>query len=103
MTNVDRSCSPGAPDRAGKTEDTANAVYLLREIRSALGSDYGISVTLPASYWYLRWFDPKAMQDSVDFFGLMTYDLHGPVSHFQYPFRLQYCADTLIVYSGMRM
>jgi hypothetical protein len=47
-------------------------------MRVAFGSSYGISVTLPASYWYLRWFDPIAMQPYVDFFGLMTYDLHGP-------------------------
>ena len=47
-------------------------------MRAAFGSTYGISVTLPSSYWYLRWFEPKAMEPYVDFFGLMTYDLHGP-------------------------
>ncbi|MCJ1283616.1 hypothetical protein MMC26_002947 [Xylographa opegraphella] len=69
---------PGAPDRDGKVEDKANLVSLLQEMRSAFGTSYGISVTLPSSYWYLRWFDPKAMEPFVDFFGLMTYDLHGP-------------------------
>ncbi|OTA65820.1 glycoside hydrolase family 18 protein, partial [Hypoxylon sp. EC38] len=69
---------PGAPDRNGKPEDTKNFVTLLQEMRSAYGTSYGISVTLPSSYWYLRWFDPKAMEPYVDFFGLMTYDLHGP-------------------------
>ena len=47
-------------------------------MRAAFGTNYGISATLPASYWYLRWFDPHAMEPYVDFFGLMTYDLHGP-------------------------
>lgn len=69
---------PGAPDRDGATGDTENFVTLLKEMRAAYGSDYGISATLPASYWYLRWFDPVAMEPYVDFFGLMTYDLHGP-------------------------
>lgn len=50
----------------------------MEEMRAAFGTNYGISVTLPSSYWYLRWFDPKAMEPYVDFFGLMTYDLHGP-------------------------
>lgn len=51
---------------------------LLKEMRAAFGTALGISATLPASYWYLRWFDPIAMQPYVDFFGLLTYDLHGP-------------------------
>lgn len=69
---------PGAPDRSGNPDDTKNFVSLLEEMRSAYGTSYGISATLPSSYWYLRWFDPKAMEAYVDFFGLMTYDLHGP-------------------------
>lgn len=59
-------------------QDTQNFVSLVKEMRRAFGSSYGISVTLPSSYWYLRWFDPKAMEPYVNFFGLMTYDLHGP-------------------------
>lgn len=47
-------------------------------MQAAFGKNYGISATLPSSYWYLRWFDPKAMEPYVNFFGLMTYDLHGP-------------------------
>jgi chitinase len=55
-----------------------NFVSLVREMRSAFGSRYGISVAIAASYWYLRGFDPKAMEPYVDWFGVMTYDLHGP-------------------------
>jgi hypothetical protein len=46
-------------------------------MKAAFGSRYGVSVTLPASYWYLRWFDLKAMEAHVDFFNIMTYDIHG--------------------------
>ncbi|KAI2627732.1 glycoside hydrolase superfamily [Hypoxylon sp. NC1633] len=47
-------------------------------MRASFGTSCGISATLPASYWYLKWFDPVAMESHVDFFGLMAYDLHGP-------------------------
>ena len=46
-------------------------------MRQAFGSRFGLSLTLAPDYWYLRWFDAKAMEDSVDFFGFMAYDLHG--------------------------
>ncbi|EEY17149.1 oviduct-specific glycoprotein [Verticillium alfalfae VaMs.102] len=69
---------PGAPERGGrKLADVRNFPMLLREMRAAYGSSYGISLTLAPDYWYLRWFDAKAMEPSVDFFGFMAYDLHG--------------------------
>lgn len=68
---------PVAPDRDGRPEDMENFVSLVREMRAAFGSR-GISVAIAASYWYLRGFDPKAMEPYVDFLGVMTYDLHGP-------------------------
>jgi chitinase len=70
--------SPGAPDRGGVKEDTDNYVALLREMRASFGTQFGISIAIPSSYWYLRWFKPKEMQQYVDWFGIMTYDLHGP-------------------------
>ncbi|KAH6638816.1 glycoside hydrolase superfamily, partial [Boeremia exigua] len=69
---------PGAPDRGGVPEDTDNYVLLLKEMRASFGTQFGISIATPASYWYLRWFKPKEMQQYVDWFGVMTYDLHGP-------------------------
>ncbi|KAF7558106.1 hypothetical protein G7Z17_g84 [Cylindrodendrum hubeiense] len=69
---------PGAPDRGGRKEDTDNYVSLLKEMRAVFGTKYGISVAIPTSYWYLRWFKPKEMEPYVDYFGVMTYDLHGP-------------------------
>ena len=68
---------PGANDRGGKSQDTANYVSLAAELRAAFGRKYGISMTLPTSYWYLQHFDLLGIQKSVDWFNLMAYDLHG--------------------------
>lgn len=63
---------PASADRGGTDVDTQNFVQLLKEMRAAWGTQYGISLTLPSAYWYLRGFDPKSMEQYVDFFGLMT-------------------------------
>jgi chitinase len=68
---------PGADDRGGSSQDTANYVTLAKEMRAAFGSKYGLSMTLPTSYWYLQHFDLKGIVDSLDWFNLMSYDLHG--------------------------
>lgn len=68
---------PGADDRGGVKADTANFVSLVSEMKTAFGSKYGLSVTLPTSYWYLQHFDLSAMESHVDWFNLMSYDLHG--------------------------
>lgn len=68
---------PGADDRGGKSQDAANYVSLAGELRAAFGTKYGISMTLPTSYWYLQHFDLLGIQKSVDWFNLMAYDLHG--------------------------
>jgi chitinase len=69
---------PGDPKRGGNgLDDTRNLALLVREMRLAYGDAYGISLTLAPDYWYLRWFDGKAMEPFVDFFGFMAYDLHG--------------------------
>ncbi len=69
---------PGDARRGGNgLDDTRNLALLVKEMRQAYGNAYGISLTLAPDYWYLRWFDPKAMEPYVDFFGFMAYDLHG--------------------------
>ncbi|CAK7207307.1 hypothetical protein SEUCBS139899_010117 [Sporothrix eucalyptigena] len=68
---------PGADDRGGVPADTANYVLLTKEMNAAFGSQYQLTVTIPTSYWYLQHFDVKSMQDSVAWFNLMAYDLHG--------------------------
>jgi chitinase len=68
---------PGASDRGGIPADTENFVLLLQEMKAAFGSQFGLSVTLPTSYWYMQHFDVNSMQNSVDWFNVMAYDLHG--------------------------
>ena len=68
---------PAAGDRGGVAADTVNYVSFLRELRAACGSTYGISATLPSSYWYLQGFDIVSMEQYVDWFNFMSYDIHG--------------------------
>jgi hypothetical protein len=49
-------------------DDTQNLVQLVKQMRAALGTSYGISLTLALGYWYLRYSDAKAMESSIDFF-----------------------------------
>ncbi|KAH7015839.1 hypothetical protein EDB80DRAFT_568032 [Ilyonectria destructans] len=71
---------PEAPDRQGRGEDFANLPKFLRHIKSSLtqnGAKNGLSIAIPASYWYLQHFDIVNIAKYVDFFNVMTYDLHG--------------------------
>jgi len=52
---------PASDVRGGRPEDTANLVSLVKEMRAAFGSKYGLSSILAPDYWYLRGMDPKAM------------------------------------------
>jgi chitinase len=49
----------------------------LRQALGASGHSYGVSLTLPSSYWYMRNFDIVNLSKHVDWFNLMSYDLHG--------------------------
>lgn len=69
---------PVAPDRGGTEADFENFVTLLKRLRQRLnqtGIPKGLSITLPASYWYLRGFDIVNLEPHVDFFNIMTYDI----------------------------
>ncbi|KAF2222118.1 hypothetical protein BDZ85DRAFT_239225 [Elsinoe ampelina] len=68
---------PTADDRGGRPEDQENFVLLSEDIRKAFGTKYGYSITLPASYWYLQHFRLAEHQKYVNWFNLMSYDLHG--------------------------
>ncbi|OLN97884.1 Killer toxin subunits alpha/beta 3 [Colletotrichum chlorophyti] len=68
---------PGAEDRGGRPEDKDNFVTLCKEMKEAFAGHYGLSVTLPASFWYLRHFDVAGMEPHVDWLNVMTYDIHG--------------------------
>ncbi|KAJ6031855.1 class V chitinase [Penicillium herquei] len=68
---------PAASDRGGTSADTDNFATLVAEMRSSWGTSYGISATLPSSYWYLQGFDVLEMAKSVDWFNFLSHDIHG--------------------------
>ncbi|RSL94203.1 hypothetical protein CDV31_014405 [Fusarium ambrosium] len=69
---------PEAIDRSGKKEDFANFPKFMARLKEMMeGGKKGLTITLPASYWYLQHFDIKKLEKTVDFFNIMSYDLHG--------------------------
>ncbi|KAJ5377911.1 glycoside hydrolase [Penicillium cataractarum] len=72
---------PGEPDiegiPAGSDDDGTNYVAFLKALRSLIGDDITISIAMPASFWYLQAFPVSDLNEVVDFFIYMTYDLHG--------------------------
>ncbi|KAK3938613.1 hypothetical protein QBC46DRAFT_440079, partial [Diplogelasinospora grovesii] len=70
---------PAADDRAGRPEDFDNYPTFIGNLKSAIASTSrgGLTVTLPVAYWYLRHFDIKKLEPHVDWFNMMSYDLHG--------------------------
>ncbi|KAG8163304.1 hypothetical protein KVR01_006601 [Diaporthe batatas] len=73
---------PGAQDIPGIGPDALdsgdNYAQFLKLVRQQLPKDKSISMALPASYWYLKGFDPVTQfEDYIDYYVFMTYDLHG--------------------------
>ncbi|RHZ63588.1 uncharacterized protein CDV56_105060 [Aspergillus thermomutatus] len=71
---------PVADDRGGSTLDYDNFVLLCADIREAFDREdpgWQLTITLPASYWYLRGFNLNNLEKYVDWFNVMTYDIHG--------------------------
>ncbi|KAI5198888.1 glycoside hydrolase [Aureobasidium subglaciale] len=74
---------PGAEDRGGTLSDITNFPRMLGilqkrfKVGDVSGKRFGLSITVPTSYWYLRWFDLPKIAEQIDEFNLMTYDLHG--------------------------
>ncbi|KAF2743763.1 glycoside hydrolase family 18 protein [Sporormia fimetaria CBS 119925] len=69
---------PVADDRSGRGVDFENFPKFMSRLKDSLKSaNKVISITIPASYWYLQHFDLKALAKSVDWFNVMSYDLHG--------------------------
>ncbi|KAG2414552.1 hypothetical protein HFD88_003743 [Aspergillus terreus] len=71
---------PGAENRGGRPQDFANFPRFLKNLKAALsqtGGRAGLSITLPNSYQYLQHYDIQRIRNHVDFFNVMTYDLHG--------------------------
>ncbi|KAL2211280.1 chitinase [Sarocladium strictum] len=69
---------PVAPDRNGRPEDYKNAVTFMTKLKTRMEKNKKqVSMAIPASYWYLQNFDIQALEATVDWFNLMTYDVHG--------------------------
>ncbi|QSZ31930.1 hypothetical protein DSL72_001499 [Monilinia vaccinii-corymbosi] len=71
---------PGALNRSGSKDDTANYVLLVKTLKanfSKSGRDLGITFTAPSSFWYLRWINLVGMLKYSNWVNLMSYDLHG--------------------------
>ncbi|KAK2742693.1 hypothetical protein FQN57_005148 [Myotisia sp. PD_48] len=71
---------PVADDRSGREEDFENFPKFMNNLKRALQSTGGrdtLTLTLPASFWYLQHFDIGKLQKAVDYFNIMSYDLHG--------------------------
>lgn len=72
---------PVAEDRNGRKEDFDNFVTLMQRMRQRLNdkgmSNKGLSLTLPSSYWYMKHFDIVRLEKYVDWFNIMSYDVHG--------------------------
>ncbi|KUJ09803.1 glycoside hydrolase [Mollisia scopiformis] len=68
---------PQVDDLRGADGDKVNCVSLIKEMKATFGTRYGISVTLPTSYWCLQHFDLPGIYDSIDWFNLMSYDNSG--------------------------
>ncbi|GIZ44487.1 hypothetical protein CKM354_000768400 [Cercospora kikuchii] len=81
---MDLDC-PGAPDRGGRARDVGNFVLMMDVMRATFNRQprpLGLTLTVPASYWYLRWFDLARLMRSLDWINLMSYDLHGTWDEF---------------------
>ncbi|KAJ5951267.1 uncharacterized protein N7479_009680 [Penicillium vulpinum] len=71
---------PVAEERSGKAADYKNFTSFLKNLRNALASSghkYGLTITIPSSYWYMQHFDIVEIEKTIDWFNIMSYDLHG--------------------------
>lgn len=66
---------PGIP--AGSEADSTGYFLLLDELKQQMPSGKTVSITAPASYWYLQHFPIQALSLVVDYIVYMSYDLHG--------------------------
>ncbi|KAI1131231.1 class V chitinase Chi100 [Nemania abortiva] len=66
---------PGIP--AGTEADATGYFLLLDELKQKMPEGKTVSVTAPASFWYLQHFPIQAISLVVDYLVYLTYDLHG--------------------------
>ncbi|KAF5227917.1 hypothetical protein FAUST_11455 [Fusarium austroamericanum] len=64
--------------RGGRERDYITLPKFITKLKRRINiADKGLTITLPASYWYLQYFDIKNLENTVSFFNIMSYDLHG--------------------------
>ncbi|KAK1540495.1 hypothetical protein CPAR01_06484 [Colletotrichum paranaense] len=67
-----------AEDRSGRGVDYVNFPKFMSRLKASFNSGQkGISITLPASFWYLQHFDIIALAKTAHWFNIMSCDLHG--------------------------
>jgi chitinase len=72
---------PVAPERSGRPEDFANYPMFLQNLRDAFnnaGKTWGLTITMPSSFWYLQNFDIVALEQVVDWFNMMGASCQWP-------------------------
>lgn len=76
---------PGDSTRGGSASDVDNLVEFARNLGMALrtnGQRNGFSMTIPATYSYLQYYDLQALSKYVGWFNVLSFDLHGmPLMH----------------------
>ncbi|KAI3089146.1 CAZyme family GH18 [Penicillium roqueforti] len=72
---------PDEPDiegiPAGTTADSTNYYITLDLLKTSMPIGKTLSLTVPASFWYLERFPIEAISTVADYIVYMTYDLHG--------------------------
>ncbi|KAM3514158.1 hypothetical protein MY11210_002149 [Beauveria gryllotalpidicola] len=66
---------PGIPP--GTLDDQVGFYLFFQQLRKKMPEGKTVSVTAPASYWYLQHFPIQGISLVVDYIVFMTYDLHG--------------------------
>ncbi|KAK3901352.1 hypothetical protein C8A05DRAFT_16453 [Staphylotrichum tortipilum] len=67
---------PVAAERSGRPADYQNYPVFLRNLRNAFqaaGKNWGVTITMPSSFWYLQHFDIVKLEPVVDWFNMMAY------------------------------
>ncbi|RMY97491.1 hypothetical protein D0864_04757 [Hortaea werneckii] len=57
-------------DHSGNQADSETYVEFLKELRAELGTKYGVTASLPVSFWHLQHFDAKNLAKHIDWFNM---------------------------------
>lgn len=79
FNDVDIDCEyPASPDYSGRGIGYDNIVYFIKKLWMRMSQHKkGVLMPIPASYWYLQHFDITSLESTVDWFSLMSCDMHG--------------------------